>query len=75
MWRLYYNVFCRCGDCPAGYTGDGKDCSDIDECGSDVCDQICVNSPGSYVCTCRSGYVLNSDTSTCDSKYNICMYM
>ncbi|KAK3262228.1 hypothetical protein CYMTET_28902, partial [Cymbomonas tetramitiformis] len=25
----------RCGDCPAGYTGDGLQCADIDECSQD----------------------------------------
>ncbi|XP_067939788.1 mucin-like protein [Watersipora subatra] len=55
-----------CGDCPAGYTGDGKTCTDIDECTGDVCGHICINSPGSFVCACRTGYNLNIDGSTCD---------
>ncbi|XP_067927983.1 serine-rich adhesin for platelets-like [Watersipora subatra] len=55
-----------CGDCPAGYTGDGKTCNDIDECTGDVCGHICINSPGSFVCACRTGYTLNIDGSTCD---------
>ena len=53
----------RCGECPAGYTGDGRTCSDIDECLQDSCDHICINSPGSYTCTCRSGYMLDADGS------------
>ncbi|XP_067928026.1 uncharacterized protein [Watersipora subatra] len=55
-----------CGNCPVGYTGDGKTCSDIDECTEDVCGHICINSPGSFVCSCRTGYSLNIDGSTCD---------
>ncbi|XP_067928014.1 mucin-like protein [Watersipora subatra] len=55
-----------CGDCPAGYTGDGKTCTDVDECTEDVCGHICINSPGSFVCACRTGYTLNIDGSTCD---------
>lgn len=32
--------------------------TDIDECldGSHMCDQICINEPGSYKCECQSGY-------------------
>ncbi|XP_067939795.1 mucin-like protein [Watersipora subatra] len=56
----------KCGDCPAGYTGDGKTCSDVDECTEDVCGHICINSPGSFVCACRTGYTLNIDGDTCD---------
>ena len=59
----------RCGDCPAGYTGDGKTCSDIDECEEEEsCDHTCVNSPGSFVCTCMSGYDLQDDGSSCVGK-------
>ena len=64
-------LFYSCGDCPAGYTGDGKTCSDIDECLLDSCDHICVNSPGSFTCACRSGYQLNIDGSTCDGEFAI----
>ena len=41
--------------------------SDIDECtgGIDNCEQICTNTQGSFDCTCRSGYSLNSDKATC----------
>ena len=56
----------RCGDCPAGYTGDGKTCADVDECEEEVCDHICINTPGAFVCDCRTGYALNEDGSTCD---------
>lgn len=46
----------------AGWQGDGKACEDIDECALkiDGCDQVCVNTPGSYRCDCHSGYTLVS---------------
>uniref|UniRef100_A0A5S6QS67 EGF-like domain-containing protein n=1 Tax=Trichuris muris TaxID=70415 RepID=A0A5S6QS67_TRIMR len=48
--------------CLAGYKGDGKTCTDMDECQADhECDENadCVNVPGSYFCQCRSGYFGN----------------
>ena len=56
------NLHSFCLPCPAaaGYEGDGQHCADIDECKLhiDGCDQICINTPGSYRCDCRSGYTL-----------------
>ncbi|XP_015767022.1 PREDICTED: uncharacterized protein LOC107345789 isoform X1 [Acropora digitifera] len=52
--------------CSAGYTGDGRTCTDIDECSlSHQCDSnaTCHNSYGSYICTCDSGYT--GDGRTC----------
>lgn len=52
-----------CGDCPAGYEGEGATgCTDIDECelGTDACDTLvtCNNTPGSYTCgDCPEGYM------------------
>ncbi|CDW54528.1 EGF CA and EGF 3 domain containing protein [Trichuris trichiura] len=40
--------------CSSGYTGDGRQCKDIDECiqNSHACpsEQVCINAPGSYIC-------------------------
>ena len=42
--------------------------ADIDECaeGTAGCAQICTNIPGSYFCSCESGYRLASDRLGCD---------
>ncbi|XP_067041439.1 uncharacterized protein [Acropora muricata] len=53
-------------ECSAGYSGDGRNCIDIDECSlSHQCDSsaTCQNSDGSYICTCDSGYT--GDGRTC----------
>ena len=45
---------------------------DIDECKSRPCDQVCTNRPGSYTCSCRTGYkkINNNPTSRqCVSKF------
>lgn len=48
--------------CPDGYIleerRDQRLCVDMDECASDLCDQRCKNTFGSYVCSCLPGYVL-----------------
>ncbi len=34
-------------------------CADIDECSTtNNCQQLCTNTPGSYTCSCRTGYTL-----------------
>ncbi len=46
-------------------------CVDVDECQSveeddPICDQECSNSPGSYSCSCGTGFLLSpSDNRTC----------
>ena len=41
--------------------------SDIDECtlGINGCNQNCVNTDGSYLCSCFAGYHLMSNQKTC----------
>ena len=40
---------------------------DIDECAADTdgCDQVCTNTPGSFECSCNSGFTLSGDGRTC----------
>lgn len=46
-------------------------CIDFDECGAqtDACDQNCHNTIGSYTCSCNTGYILDSDRTSCDGTY------
>ena len=41
--------------------------ADINECINSVhgCEDICINTDGSYMCDCRDGYALNDDRRTC----------
>ena len=59
-----------CGSCPDGFSGDGEDCVDVDECAGETrCHALatCQNTIGSYTCTCPSGYTDTSgDGSQCD---------
>ncbi|KAG9469252.1 matrilin-2 [Eleutherodactylus coqui] len=32
------------------------------------CDHFCINTPGSYLCMCKQGYVLNPDEKTCRTE-------
>ncbi|XP_010210368.1 PREDICTED: mucin-4 [Tinamus guttatus] len=58
-WGCFPGVRCHpgtgCGPCPAGLTGDGTHCADIDECAQGtacVGNATCTNTVGSYLCTC-----------------------
>ena len=33
--------------------------------GTHVCNQICINTDGSFICGCNSGYLLDDDGFTC----------
>uniref|UniRef100_A0A8B9D2V1 Nidogen 2 n=1 Tax=Anser cygnoides TaxID=8845 RepID=A0A8B9D2V1_ANSCY len=45
-------------ECLPGYTGDGRDCTDVDECAENPCHPAaaCYNTPGSFSCRCQPGY-------------------
>ena len=43
---------------------------DINECNdSSNCDQLCINTNGSYYCNCNEGYSLMDDGQSCEGKY------
>ena len=45
--------------------------TDIDECAveSDNCHQDCINTNGSFSCSCWPGFELNPDNTTCNGNY------
>ena len=44
--------------------------TDVDECDvDDACSHNCTNTNGSFVCSCNSGYALDSDSRTCIGTY------
>ncbi|EDV26971.1 uncharacterized protein TRIADDRAFT_54443 [Trichoplax adhaerens] len=53
--------------CKSGYLGDGRNCTEINECkiNNGQCNQICQNTPGSYKCSCYPGYEISSHYHTC----------
>jgi len=47
-------------------------CEDINECRERViCDHYCINTPGSYRCSCHENYQLKSDKHTCILRINL----
>ncbi|XP_076437197.1 uncharacterized protein LOC143276534 [Babylonia areolata] len=76
------DVHARCEDgkcqCDPGYLGDGRLCTDVDECqnGNATCPEksSCLNVPGSYQCICANGYELQNGQcvpyhKTCDDLF------
>uniref|UniRef100_A0A8C2KDH5 Growth arrest-specific 6 n=1 Tax=Cyprinus carpio TaxID=7962 RepID=A0A8C2KDH5_CYPCA len=57
--------------CEEGFVYDNitKSCVDVDECESDVCEEECVNTKGSFRCYCdgRQGKRLGQDLRSCES--------
>uniref|UniRef100_A0A669Q3Z3 Nidogen 2 n=1 Tax=Phasianus colchicus TaxID=9054 RepID=A0A669Q3Z3_PHACC len=45
-------------ECLPGYAGDGRVCSDVDECTLNLCHPaaVCYNTLGSFSCQCQPGY-------------------
>ena len=49
---------------------------DINECSEGIsgCSQLCINTIGSYSCSCQFGYQLDSDSYTCLGKDILALY-
>ncbi|XP_071087199.1 fibrillin-1-like [Haliotis cracherodii] len=58
---------CVCAQGFAGTPSDGVTCMDINECDVEngQCEHRCINSPGSFSCTCRLSYTLQDDMKSC----------
>jgi hypothetical protein len=69
--RGYFNKRCVC---QAGYRMNETTgmCEDIDECRERlVCDHYCINTLGSYRCSCQEFYQLKSDKHTCTLRTDV----
>jgi len=65
----YKHCICQIGYRMNGTTGI---CEDIDECRERViCDHYCINTRGSYRCSCHENYQLKSDKHTCTFRTNL----
>lgn len=44
--------------------------TDVNECSEELsgCDQQCLNTDGSYICSCDTGYTLLPDSKTCQGR-------
>jgi hypothetical protein len=67
--------------CAPGFTGDGKQCEDVDECKDaslNDCDAnaLCVNRPGAFLCKCKDGYLGDGKTciavNECAAQNDVC---
>ena len=45
--------------------------TDIDECAEDIhdCEQTCIDTRGSYICSCNVGFRLADDGHACNGTY------
>ena len=63
--------------CQSGFTGDGMQCGDIDECETHVSGCVhqstCVNTVGSYRCQCLPGHEPEAPTSHVCKDVNECL--
>ncbi|KAK3590313.1 hypothetical protein CHS0354_034248 [Potamilus streckersoni] len=53
--------------CKIGFqmSPNGDICNDVDECQRAVCQHRCINTEGSFSCSCFNGYIIESDRSSC----------
>jgi hypothetical protein len=62
-----YQCFCQWGYCDTRPMN-GTDCQDVNECliNNGGCQQLCSNSPGSFSCSCGTGFVPTADGKGCN---------
>ena len=48
--------------------------TDIDECQDAPCEQHCINTVGSFNCTCDDGFLLSANGASCDGKFRKNIY-
>ena len=66
------NIDCHCHEGYRPSADDDEECVDIDECSEKrPCSQTCINTPGSYKCSCVSGYVLSPDLGSCKANSSL----
>ena len=65
-YELLHHLFCSGISITCKFDNSGNTISDINECETNECDQDCVNTFGSYYCTCREGFSLSLDNYTCN---------
>uniref|UniRef100_A0A2C9KBW4 Cubilin n=1 Tax=Biomphalaria glabrata TaxID=6526 RepID=A0A2C9KBW4_BIOGL len=72
----------KCGPCPSGFQSSMGTCIDVNEClNSTACDHSCVNTEGSFTCSCRNGFRLDAtdkktcrDINECEERSSSCLH-
>lgn len=69
LMQIYLNTFVLITPCIMIF-------ADINECSYNRggCEQLCINSPGNYTCSCLTGYTLQSDGKSCQGMVNEVSY-
>uniref|UniRef100_A0A1X7V2X4 EGF-like domain-containing protein n=1 Tax=Amphimedon queenslandica TaxID=400682 RepID=A0A1X7V2X4_AMPQE len=64
---VYYGISAE-SDQSSRLASNGRTCDEIDECseGLSSCNMQCINTIGSYYCTCFTGFQLMNDNHTCN---------
>ncbi|XP_068703048.1 von Willebrand factor D and EGF domain-containing protein-like isoform X2 [Montipora foliosa] len=62
-----------CGPCPSGFTGNGRNCKDIDDCVSSPClnGGSCVDDVNNFSCKCLTGFTGKRCETNIDDCFNV----